>query len=212
MPEVILTCPQCQRQLRVPENLLGRPVKCPACGMTFTVPAAGAEPQPVAAQPAEVRPSVPEEGAGFEEPYDGRQAGGAAWEEAEPASRRAQGQVMAPAVILLVIAVIGLLANLAAAAVFAATPERLEEAFKGTGLQPPPATTAVIFYLVFAALNLVILLACVQMLRLRTYGFALAGIFLSMINCPTYCCVIGLPIGIWALVVLLRPEVRDAFR
>src|SRR5207302_1425162 len=45
MPEVILNCPQCQRQLRVTEDLVGRPVKCPACGLIFTVPMGGTEPQ-----------------------------------------------------------------------------------------------------------------------------------------------------------------------
>jgi predicted Zn finger-like uncharacterized protein len=41
MPETI-TCPQCSRELRVPESLLGKKVKCPGCGTTFTAPAAGA--------------------------------------------------------------------------------------------------------------------------------------------------------------------------
>jgi predicted Zn finger-like uncharacterized protein len=33
-----LTCPSCERPLRVPENLLGQLVKCPACEHTFTAP------------------------------------------------------------------------------------------------------------------------------------------------------------------------------
>ena len=39
MPEVILNCPQCECSLRVTEDLIGRLVKCPACGLTFSVPA-----------------------------------------------------------------------------------------------------------------------------------------------------------------------------
>lgn len=42
MPQSI-NCPSCTRLLRVPENLLGKPVKCPACGTNFNV-AVGAEP------------------------------------------------------------------------------------------------------------------------------------------------------------------------
>src|SRR5438046_1395807 len=34
MPEVI-QCPHCDRKLKVPENLLGKTVKCPSCGQTF---------------------------------------------------------------------------------------------------------------------------------------------------------------------------------
>ncbi|HEV3261734.1 MAG TPA: MJ0042-type zinc finger domain-containing protein [Gemmataceae bacterium] len=41
MPEII-HCPQCQRQLRVPEDLFGRAVKCPSCGTTFTAGQASA--------------------------------------------------------------------------------------------------------------------------------------------------------------------------
>lgn len=35
MPEII-RCPQCERKLKVPEHLLGKAVKCPTCGDTFT--------------------------------------------------------------------------------------------------------------------------------------------------------------------------------
>jgi predicted Zn finger-like uncharacterized protein len=33
-----ITCPACQRSLRVPESLLGQAVKCPSCSHTFTAP------------------------------------------------------------------------------------------------------------------------------------------------------------------------------
>jgi len=40
MPET-LSCPECQRKVRLPDHLLGKRVKCPGCGGTFmaTVPA-----------------------------------------------------------------------------------------------------------------------------------------------------------------------------
>jgi len=44
MPEVV-ACPSCQRQLSVPESLLGQLVRCPACQTTFTAEA-GAPPAP----------------------------------------------------------------------------------------------------------------------------------------------------------------------
>ena len=40
MPET-LTCPQCNCQLRVPDQLLGKKIKCPSCGVNFTASAAG---------------------------------------------------------------------------------------------------------------------------------------------------------------------------
>jgi hypothetical protein len=51
-----------------------------------------------------------------------------------------------------------------------------------------------------------------QMRNLRGYGWAMAA---AIINCiPLYgsCCCLGLPFGIWALVVLVKPEVKAAFR
>ncbi len=48
-----ITCPSCQRPLRVPENLLGQAVKCPSCSHTFVVPENAAEPL----SPPEVAPS-----------------------------------------------------------------------------------------------------------------------------------------------------------
>lgn len=35
---------------------------------------------------------------------------------------------------------------------------------------------------------------------------------LSMVPCVSPCCLLGLPVGIWALVVLNTPEVKQAFR
>jgi predicted Zn finger-like uncharacterized protein len=44
----ITSCPQCQRKLRVPDELLGQPVKCPSCENVFTASAeAPAAPPPV---------------------------------------------------------------------------------------------------------------------------------------------------------------------
>src|SRR5947209_679294 len=39
-----ISCPSCQRTLRVPDDLLGGLVKCPRCGQTFTAEVEGAPP------------------------------------------------------------------------------------------------------------------------------------------------------------------------
>jgi hypothetical protein len=49
MPEII-TCPDCDRKLRVPDDLIGKKVKCPGCSVMFTAVAGGAPPR--AARPA----------------------------------------------------------------------------------------------------------------------------------------------------------------
>jgi hypothetical protein len=40
MPQIV-SCPDCGRQLRVPDNLLGKNVKCPGCGQKFLAEAPG---------------------------------------------------------------------------------------------------------------------------------------------------------------------------
>lgn len=50
-----------------------------------------------------------------------------------------------------------------------------------------------------------------QMFRLETYGLALIAAILSLIPICTLGWLLGLPMGIWALTVLSRREVREAF-
>jgi len=50
MSSELVSCPECKRKLRVPTDLVGKLVKCPTCGQTFTAdPAAHAPPPPPAA-------------------------------------------------------------------------------------------------------------------------------------------------------------------
>jgi uncharacterized protein YggT (Ycf19 family) len=63
------------------------------------------------------------------------------------------------------------------------------------------------------AISVLILVGAVKMQSLRSYGFAFAAAVLSVVPCLTPCCgyVIGLAFGIWALVVLNKPEVKSHF-
>ncbi len=49
-----------------------------------------------------------------------------------------------------------------------------------------------------------------KMRNLQSYGMAMASAITVMLPC-TCCCVLGLPAGIWALVMLNKPEVKAAF-
>jgi hypothetical protein len=61
------------------------------------------------------------------------------------------------------------------------------------------------------AMSILVLIGAVKMQSLRSYEFAYAAAILAMIPCLTPCCVLGLPFGIWALVVLNKPEVKSQF-
>ncbi len=53
--------------------------------------------------------------------------------------------------------------------------------------------------------------AGVQMQKLQNRSLCTVGSVIAMIPCLSPCCCIGLPIGVWALVSLNKPEVRAAF-
>jgi hypothetical protein len=57
----------------------------------------------------------------------------------------------------------------------------------------------------------VIITGCQKMMKLESYGWSMAACILSMIPCLAPCCLVGLPVGIWGLVVLNDPAVKSAF-
>jgi hypothetical protein len=62
-------------------------------------------------------------------------------------------------------------------------------------------------------LNGIVLYGALQMRQLKSFGLAMAAAIIAMIPCATSCCcILGLPVGIWALVTLNKPEVKSAFR
>lgn len=59
--------------------------------------------------------------------------------------------------------------------------------------------------------SLVMIAAGVKMMSLSGRGLGIFASILAMIPCVSGCCLIGLPIGIWALVVLNGAGVKAAF-
>jgi len=51
-----------------------------------------------------------------------------------------------------------------------------------------------------------------KMMSLQNYGLAMAASIIVMVPCLSPCCCLGLPAGIWAIVVLANAEVKAAFR
>ena len=60
--------------------------------------------------------------------------------------------------------------------------------------------------------NLTAMHRSASMLSMRYYPLGFIAAVLTMIPGTSACCLLGLPLGIWAIVVLVRPEVRAAFR
>ncbi len=62
-----------------------------------------------------------------------------------------------------------------------------------------------------AVLHVVVIVGGVKMKNLESYAFAMAASIIAMLPCSC-CCPIGLPLGIWSLVVLSDAGVKAAFR
>ena len=71
-------------------------------------------------------------------------------------------------------------------------------------------------YLVIAVLALILsvvtILGGLKMKNLQSRGMAFVAAVVAMIPCLSPCCLVGLPIGIWALVVLNDPQVKASFK
>jgi hypothetical protein len=62
-----------------------------------------------------------------------------------------------------------------------------------------------------AVVGVIVLLGASKMQKLQNHQFALTASIVAMLPCISPCCIFGLPAGIWALVVLNRPEVKSQF-
>jgi hypothetical protein len=249
MPSII-QCVSCGRQLRLPEEYLGRKVKCPSCGTVFTAEA-GLPPPAPALTPRQHEEE--QERRRDEEPppadYDDEPQEEDQEQEERPRRRKrrrsrsrdeAKSLVSGPAIMLMLAGGLGLLIALlnvlmmvsGKGLLFAPGQQRLGMPAQpapnvGPGMPNPPfgnqpgqvqpgpeqaafvvgtyvgATVAVIW-------GLLVLLGAISMMSLRSYALAMTGSIVALIPC-NLCCVVGLPIGIWSLVVLGRSEVKSAF-
>jgi hypothetical protein len=63
-----------------------------------------------------------------------------------------------------------------------------------------------------AIFNVMAVYGAYQMKVLQKYQMARTAVTISLIPCCSPCVVIGIPFGIWALIVLNDPKVKAAFR
>lgn len=60
--------------------------------------------------------------------------------------------------------------------------------------------------------QVVVIMGAVGMLKMKNHGLAKTACIISLVPCISACCVVGIPFGIWGLVVLNDPVVKSAFR
>ena len=61
-------------------------------------------------------------------------------------------------------------------------------------------------------MSILVLVGALRMKALRSYEFSMIAALLALLPCVTSCCLIGLPFGIWAIIVLRRPGIKSQFK
>lgn len=129
-----------------------------------------------------------------------------------------QQQILAlvkpPAIALIVVAVIGMLLallaiglNLLGMGLVAAEGNGDEE----TLIVMLSGGFGVLGSLIGLLVGAAIIMGALKMMKLQSWAFALAVSIVAMVPIVSPCCVLGLPVGIWALIILCRQDVKAAF-
>lgn len=211
-----VACPSCGRQYNVKDDAAGKRFKCKDCEAVIEVPGAAGGGDEFG-------------GDDFGEPYDpygnAAEAGGAP--APIPARRRqsssggaaasaAAERTKLPAIFMYIVCGISIGYSV------------LNLTTQALGLQGPmpqfgPAdqqaamqighTLGLVLVGLFIIRDIFLIYAFSRMQMVTAYGVAFAGAVISVIPClGSPCCALGIPFGIWALVVLNDPVVKAAFR
>jgi predicted Zn finger-like uncharacterized protein len=216
-------CPSCKAKVRVPERMLGKKMRCPKCQSTFTAAAdEPAEPEGVVTAPAPAvrRRAVPVEVPEDEEsaPYEGDDRPRKRHRPRRRSRRfeEAEAAVAAPAICLMVLGglniaflILDIVLRFLDLSLLAAT----GAGQAGLGNDPEEVVNNVVgglSSLFGIVLSVAMIFGGYKMKKLQYYGLAMTVTIFAILPCWN-CCLLGLPLGIWSLITLNRPEVKAAF-
>lgn len=181
-----VTCPGCQKPVRVPSDILGQTAKCPFCKCHFRAPIRTPE---GLTEPVLIKRN----------PFAGSRTFGPG------------AALLFVGLLGLFTNVLDLAKTYAEPDEFA---RQTRDAFAGrfdrwtefTVKWRPRVVWA------FATLSAVTAAGGVATLRQRRHGLAMIGATAAFFSVNHCCCVLGVPAGAWALFVLMNPEVRALFQ
>ena len=91
------------------------------------------------------------------------------------------------------------------------------QGFRGGNVHGDPALAmfsgvgGIVGGIVGLIMALLVIAGAIKMKNLSSYGLAMTAAIVAVIPCVSPCCLLGLPFGIWALVVLNEENVKAAF-
>jgi len=126
-------------------------------------------------------------------------------------------KVQPPAIALIILGAIGIIVSILGFLV-PSDAEALREAFAEASMDPAQVDQIVSMTQRFTgasnflglAIAILVVVGGVRMMKLKNWGLAFAASIVAMIPCWC-CCVLGIPIGVWAIIVLLNQDVKAAF-
>jgi hypothetical protein len=204
--------------LRTGDDTVGRMAQCPQCNAQTQVPTPDMSASSSHMPPSggggsfDAHAQQPAASAGYQNPYQtvaSHVPGFGGPGDAIYALQR----VSAPAVCLIVTAVLGLVLQVLGlvihisglGAMAAANPRHaMPEMFSG-GLYIVLGSIGIIT-------SIILLMGAMKMKGLENYGLAMAASIIALLPCISPCCLLGLPFGIWAIVILCDPLVKASFR
>jgi len=124
-------------------------------------------------------------------------------------------KVVAPGIALIVVGVLGLLLSIFSVGIAVLgtppAPDPTKTPFENSFQRGRYGPTAAVIQSGFIILNSVIIAGGIAMVRVKTWGLALTSTIIAMVNFGNCCCIIGLPVGIWSIVILFQEDVKRAF-
>jgi hypothetical protein len=114
--------------------------------------------------------------------------------------------LMVVSIIQMLLAAVALVINLIGASIFAMSQSAQNQPFANLF----SGTIGAVQCGLVIVLGAIVLFGAIKMKRLENYGLAMTASIVAMLPC-SLCCLAGLPIGIWSLVILSKPEVKAAF-
>lgn len=207
-----LDCPNCQQKLRVPVALAGKQVKCPACAAVIPVPGESGIASGLPAYARSPRTLADDDA---ERSHRSRDDDRYLDDIASKDGRYEGSGLTVMAICLLIVAIIGLcldIFNVVVALVGSPPPiDQNEPAFIQEMKRSAFGPAAIVMQSAMAAIAMVVIAGAIQMLRRKTWGLGMAACILSMLHLGSCCCLFGLPLGIWGIVLLVDKNVKNSF-
>lgn len=214
-------CVSCQKLLRVGDDAVGKKARCPDCGtiqeargssdvnqsallnteglgpFSAVTPQSNQPENPFAEQGTSGSPFGPAASNPYLSPQADRGLPPVNWE-------LVQAKVRAPAIAMLVVS--GLMTAFSLVVILVS----IFGAINGNA-RLEAVVLRLIPLIIPLAVSSTIAVGAMKMRRMESYGLAITAAVLSMLPCHQ-CCILSMPFGIWALIVLLETPVKQAFQ